>query len=104
MREDRKPYADAWSRLFDMVLARNDLLRGLQDMIEVAKGSTPAAGVVVGFDVIQARTLLVEIEKLSVEILAQVLTVNELAKGLGAPEVEWYSPDGYLPRDGDPAA
>ena len=52
---------------------------------------TPAAGIVIEFDVTRAEELLAKIEDLNEEISGAMQRVNSFAERCGAPSVKWQN-------------
>ena len=87
----RELYDEAWHQLFEMVAKRRNALRSLDIMAKLAMEMTPAAGMVIEFDVSRAEELLGEIEQLTDEISGAIQRVNRFAEQCGAPSVKWQN-------------
>ena len=87
----RELYDEAWQQLFDLVARRSALLRNLDTMAKLAMEMTPAAGMVIEFDVTRAEELLAQIENVTDEITGAMQRVNSFAEQCGAPSVKWQN-------------
>jgi hypothetical protein len=74
-----------------MVATRSALLRSLDMSAKLAMEMTPAAGIVIEFDVTRAEELLTRIEELNAEISGAMQRVNSFAERCGAPSVKWQN-------------
>ena len=90
----RKPYREAWNRLFEVVKLRNQRLRRLDMMAAPAMSLTMATSMIFEFDTNLARQLLAEIDELTPRINAGIEEVNGYAAKTGAPTVQWQSMPG----------
>ena len=70
---------------------RGALLRTLDMAAKLAMEMTPAAGIVIEFDVTRAEELLAKIEDLDAEISGAMQRVNSFAERCGAPSVKWQN-------------
>ncbi len=87
----RELYDEAWQQLYDLVARRSVLLRSLDMMARMAMDMTPAAGMVIEFDVSRAEELLAQIEQITDEITGAIQRVNSFAEQCGAPSVKWQN-------------
>ena len=87
----RELYDEAWLQLFDLVAQRSALLRNLDTMAKLAMEMTPAAGMVIEFDVSRAEELLAQIEQMTDEISGAMQRANRFAEQCGAPSVKWQN-------------
>ena len=87
----RKPYRDAWNRLFEVVKLRNQRLRHLDMMAAPAMSMTLATGMIYEFDTDVARELVNEIDELTPRIEKGMHEVNEYADKVGSPHIRWQS-------------
>lgn len=71
--------------------SRGALLRNLDMAAKLAMETTPAAGIVIEFDVTRAEELLAKIEDLNAEISGAMQRVNSFAERCGAPSVKWQN-------------
>ncbi len=87
----RELYDEAWQQLYDLVVKRSALLRSLDIMAKMAMEMSPAAGMVIEFDVTRAEELLEQIEQITGEISGAIQRVNSFAEQCGAPSVKWQN-------------
>jgi hypothetical protein len=87
----RELYDEAWHELFDLVESRNKLLRSLGMMSNLAMEVTPAAGMVIEFDVSRAEELVAGVDELTHRISAGIQRVNSYAEKCGAPSLKWQN-------------
>ncbi len=87
----RELYDEAWQQLYDLVVKRSALLRSLDIMAKMAMEMSPAAGMVIEFDVTRAEELLGQIEHITGEISGAIQRVNSFAEQCGAPSVKWQN-------------
>ncbi len=87
----RKPYREAWNKLFGLVKMRNARLQRLNIMVAPALSITLASGTIYQFDTDLARELLVQIDELTPLIEAGIDEVNRYADRTDSPRVRWKS-------------
>ena len=87
----RELYDDAWHELFDLVAQRNKLLHTLDMMTKLAMDMTPAAGMVIEFDVSRAEEIVAAIDELTPQISAGIQKVNIYAEQCGSPSIKWQN-------------
>jgi hypothetical protein len=87
----RKPYREAWNRLFGLVKLRNQRLQHLNSMAAPAMSITLAASMIYEFNTDLARELLNEIDDLTPQIKAGIEEVNGYVDKIGTPEIRWQT-------------
>jgi hypothetical protein len=87
----RKPYQEAWNRLFEVVKLRNKRLQHLNTMAAAAMSLTLTTGMIYEFNTDLARGLLNEIDDLTPQIKAGIEEVNAYVDKIGTPEIRWQT-------------
>ncbi len=84
-------HEQASKELFDLSTRRNAVLDRLAQPALFASGLTPDTGMVAVYDTAEARTLLVEIDDLTLKVSLAIEVVNRYARQLRKPEIRWQS-------------